>query len=338
MKAAIFADLHIGLKQDSADWHSIALEWADWFSAELKKRYIKTIFFLGDFFHNRNTVSVITLYTASIFLQKLKDFDIHIIYGNHDLFYKNNPEVTGVALFDGFDNIHLYPRPEVVEMGGKKLVFCGWGYNPLDYKGDVLLTHAEVDMFQFNDTITAQTELKPSALLTNYKKVISGHFHGRQIKSWKKGSIEYIGNPFQMDFSDADIDKVFGIIDLDDLSMEYVENNISPIFIENKLSEIIDYADLNRFVKLLEGNFFKLVVDKDITVLDLNELKRLFAACNVRDAKFNLVTKQDFDVTKNDVKSFSIMDSISEYIDSIEVDNKSEIKSYILEIYNKYSI
>lgn len=337
MKAAIFGDLHLGVRQNSEEWHTIALQWCDWFVSELKKREIDTIFFLGDFFDAKFSLSVTTLHVAAEFLKKLEDFQIHMILGNHDLCYKSNFEVSAVTLFRGYNSIHLYSTPEIVEMGGKQLAFLGWGYNPLDYKADVLLCHAEVDMFSFNDFRKIEDGIKPSELLKRYKKVISGHIHGRQIKSWNKGSIEYVGNPFQTKYDDSTIDKVFAIIDLDDLSMEYVENDISPIFIQKKLSDIVEYPDLERFVNLLNSNFFELVLDMDITNADLNEIKRLISACNVRDAKFSFITKQDFNVANNDVKAFSIADSIMEYIDSIEVENKGELKSYILEIYNRYS-
>lgn len=337
MKVGLFTDLHLGIKQDSAEWHAIALEWADWFVSELKKRNIKTIAFLGDFFHNRSTVSVITLYTAFQFIQKLADFDCHFIFGNHDLYYQNNPEVSGVALFDGFKNIHIYNKPEVVELGSKKLVFSGWGYDPLQYEGDVLLTHAEIDVFKFNDGIVCNSGLKPSQLLKKYKRIISGHFHGRQVKNYKAGSIEYIGNPFQTDFSDTEIDKVFAILDLDDLSMDYVQNRVSPRFRRMELSELIEVTDLEEFAKGLQNNFFKVVLNKDITILDVNELKRLLYLCKPRDIKFEWVDKEQFILKDKEIKSFSLADSIREYIENIDIENKDEIQDYILKKFEKYN-
>lgn len=337
MKVGLFTDLHLGIKQDSAEWHAIALEWADWFVSELKERDINTVFFLGDFFHNRSTVSVITLYTAFQFIQKLADFDCHFIFGNHDLYYQNNPEVSGVALFDGFKNIHIYNKPEVVELGGKKLVFSGWGYDPLKYEGDVLLTHAEIDVFKFNDGIICNSGLKPSSLLKNYKKIISGHFHARQIKNYKAGSIEYIGNPFQTDFSDTEIDKVFAILDLDDLSMDYVQNRISPRFRRKELSELVELTDLQDFVNELQGNYLKLVINKDITVVDANELKRLLYQFNPKDVKFDWIDKEQFVLKDKEIKTFDLSDAIREYIDGIEIDSKEEIKNYVLDLFKKHN-
>ena len=44
---------------------------------ENKQNNINDIIFLGDFFHVRTNISVNTLYVASLFLDKLKDFRVH---------------------------------------------------------------------------------------------------------------------------------------------------------------------------------------------------------------------------------------------------------------------
>ena len=337
MKVAIFSDLHLGIKQDSAEWQSIALQWCDWFVEQLQERGIKTIFFLGDFFHNKFVISSTTLYTASIFLNKLKGFDIHLIFGNHDLYYLNNPEVASVNVFAGYNNVHVYSKPYTLNIEGKKLVFCGWGYDPLQYSGDILLTHAEIDVFRFNDLMTCHSELKPSSLLKKYKRVISGHFHQKQIKEYKNGVIEYIGNPFQMDFSNANAEKVFGILDTDTLEMEYIVNPISPQFIKYKLSDLIKLYDLDKFIEDIENAYLRVTIDRDITLADTNELKRLLSLCNPRDIKFDWLDKEQFLLNEKEIKGFQLTDIINEYIDSIEVDSKEIIKNYILELYKKYS-
>jgi metallophosphoesterase superfamily enzyme len=78
-KVAIFSDLHLGIYGNSTDWHDIALKWAGWIASDLKKKKIKDIFFLGDFFHNRSEISVQTVHVASLILEKLKDFNIFMI-------------------------------------------------------------------------------------------------------------------------------------------------------------------------------------------------------------------------------------------------------------------
>lgn len=337
MKVAIFSDLHLGVKQDSTEWHMIALEWCDWFIEELTKRGIKKIYFLGDFFHNKFVISSTTLYTSSLLLEKLKDFEIELIFGNHDLYYLNNPEVASVNVFAGYNNVHVHAKPFIDDIDGTKIVMCGWGYNQLDYSGDVLMTHAEIDLFKYNDLLSCTSDLKPSALLKKYKHVISGHFHGKQLKKYDSGVIEYIGNPFAMDFSDAGIKKVFGILDTGTLEMEYVVNPISPRFIKYNLSDLVEINDIDSFINDIQNAYIRVTIDKDITLADTNELKRLLTLCSPRDIKFEWSNKEQFLVDEKAVQGFSLTDVINEYIDSIDIESKNSIKEYIITLYKKYS-
>lgn len=335
---AIFADLHLGIKQDSSEWHTITLEWCDWFVEQLKSREIDTIFFLGDFFHNKFVISSTTLYAASLFFSKLKDFQIHIIFGNHDLYYLNNPEVASVNIFTGYTNVHIYTKPTELEYNGKKIVFCGWGYDPLEYSGDLLLTHAEIDVFQYNNFMQCQSDLKPSELLKHYNHVISGHFHKQQYVKYDDGKvIEYIGNPFQMDFSDERTDKVFGILNPDDLSLDYVKNPISPTFYRYKLSELVKFKKIDKFTDSIHNSYIKILMDRNITILDANELKTTLLLFRPRDLKLEWLESEDISVVEENIKGFKLVDVINEYLDNIDVENKEEIKKYIISLYETCS-
>ena len=99
MKLAVFTDLHLGIKSDDHKWHKVALEWADSMIDKLSKEGIDNIVFLGDFFHNRSTISVDTLNVTSRFLDKFKNFTLHMILGNHDLYYDKIYDVSAVNIF-----------------------------------------------------------------------------------------------------------------------------------------------------------------------------------------------------------------------------------------------
>ena len=70
-KIGFFTDLHIGIHQNSEKWHNVSLEWAKWFTSELKKRDITKILFGGDFFHYRDEISVKSLHFANDLLDLL---------------------------------------------------------------------------------------------------------------------------------------------------------------------------------------------------------------------------------------------------------------------------
>jgi len=88
-KVCCIADLHIGVHQNSIFWHDTALKWAQWLKEELKKKDIKDIFILGDLYHYRDEIAVNTIHVVNQILTLWEEFNIVILVGNHDAFYKD---------------------------------------------------------------------------------------------------------------------------------------------------------------------------------------------------------------------------------------------------------
>lgn len=339
-KVAIFSDLHLGIKQDSIVWHDIALQWCDWFVSELNKNKIKNVVFLGDFFHTRNTISANTLHVASTMLNKLKDFNLHIILGNHDLYYANEPTVSPVNLFQGRDNIRVYAKPEVVSFGNKSALMCGWGYNPEEYNADVLFTHAEINVFRYNmDVGTCNDGLKASGLLNNFDIVYSGHFHLRQEKVWGNKRIIYVGNTFPMDHSDSYItQKGFDIFDFDTYESTFIQNNISPKFYRVRLSELAEGKwGVEEMNNIIASNIFKIIIDRNITHQDASVLTSLVNAAKPLEFVLEWENGKNFsqDIAEVELKAFDMEDAIKKYIELLDIPNKDDITDYILRLYEK---
>lgn len=342
-KIAIFSDFHLGIKQDSSIWHNIALEWSRWFVNNLNKNNIKDVVFLGDFFHMRNTISANTLHVASQILDNLKDFNLHFILGNHDLYYANEPTVSPVNLFQNRNNIKVYQKPEIVQFGNRKVLMCGWGYDPTEYKADVLFTHAEINLFKYNlDVSSCDSGYKASSLLNNYDIVYSGHFHLRQERTWGEKRIIYVGNTFPMDHSDSYVtQKGFDIFDFDTLESVFIENNISPRFYKVRLSEMVDnkwdYSTLN---KVIPKNIFKIIIDKNVTISDLNILSDIINALKPLEFTYEWENGKNFsqEFSEVELKAFDMVDAIKKYIDLLDIPNKNEVTSYMLDLYQKAQV
>ena len=342
-KIAIFSDLHLGIKQDSVEWHNIALNWCDWFVSELKKRQIKNVAFLGDFFHTRNTISANTLHIASEILNKLSNFNLYFILGNHDLYYANSPSISPVNLFQGRDNIKVFAKPEIVKFGNRSILMCGWGYNPEDFPNtDILFTHAEINMFKYNVSVgNCEEGYKPSGLLEKFDLVYSGHFHFRQEKVWPNKRIVYVGNTFPMDHSDTyNIEKGFDILDLDTLTSEFIKNDISPKFYKLKLSELTNkslWPSDKLTNEVVPENIFKIIIDMDITPSDMNILNNIVLSLKPLEFSVEWENGKNFsqDIAELELKAFDMEDAIKKYIELLDISNKDEIISYILKLYKK---
>lgn len=339
MKFAVFGDLHLGIKQDSTSWHEVALQWGERFVKTLQERNIDQVVFLGDFFNNRSTVSVNTLYVAYQFLDLFykANIKLHMILGNHDLYYHNDPEVSGVALFSRYPNVTIYSKPTEVTFGTKKCWFIGWGYDQMQYKGDILFTHAEINVFKYN---AKQGEcnggLRVSELLQNFNLVYTGHFHLRQNKKWSAGEVRYPGNPFQMDYSDECCVKGFEIYDTETEQVEFVPDHETPRFYRVKLSQMIK-TDIEELKENIRNSYFKLILDMNITFHDVDVIMQLINACRPKTSGFEWENGQKFsqNIEEGEFQSFEIEDAITEFINQMDIPRKDEVSAYLLKIYKQ---
>lgn len=338
-KVAIFTDLHLGKHNNSSEWHKIALDWCDWFIAQLRAKKIKDVIFMGDWHDNRSEISVHTLDVSAKLIDKFDDFNLHMIVGNHDIPYKNHTDVTSVSIYGGKPNIKIYDKPEVLSVFERNLMFMPWGAT-LDQAvpSDVIFGHLEIESFKMNSAKTCDHGLKPAELLDIAPLVFSGHFHVKSTRNYKQGTIAYIGNPFQMDFGDQHDQKGFVILDLDTMKYKWIENNISPVHYNIKLSDIVEKG-FDQFTAKFIGNIIKLNVDidypsKDIIMLfdKISSLKPL--AFNPDYTYIARTVTGDAAVT-DQITSIDIKQSIIDYIDVIDVYGKDKVRDYMLELYDK---
>jgi hypothetical protein len=70
--------------------------------------------------------------------------------------------------------------------------------------------------------------------LSNYNHVFSGHYHTRS----QNENITYVGTPYELFWSDYKDPKVFGIIDTENLKIDYVQN-------PHRMFYKINYDDAN---------------------------------------------------------------------------------------------
>ena len=60
-KAAVFTDIHFGMRQNSKAHNDDCMGFVKWFCAEAKRQDCDTAIFMGDWHHHRATVNVSTL-------------------------------------------------------------------------------------------------------------------------------------------------------------------------------------------------------------------------------------------------------------------------------------
>jgi|TARA_R110002110_G_scaffold7140_1_gene36243 DNA repair exonuclease SbcCD nuclease subunit len=335
-KAALFSDLHLGIYGNSEKWHEIALEWADWIVKDLTAKKIKDVFFLGDFFHNRSEISVQTMSVATQILNKFSIFNIVMIVGNHDAYYKNRSDIHSLGLMQGHENITIVSENLEVDAFDKKLLFVPWNNELPEGKFDYIFGHFEIQNFKMNNYKVCDHGLTAMEFLTSRTDtVFSGHFHHRNTKKYKEGSINYIGNTFPMDFADVDNIKGYYILDLEDGDLEFVENTVSPKFKKITASKIKTYTEDD-----FDNNIIKLIVDIEMTDKQVEKFQTYIAKFKPWqfNTEFNTVSKLTDDV--EEIDSIDVLEQFDEYIEQLKFDDDKQkrIDTKIKELYAKNNI
>ena len=104
-KICCLSDLHIGVHQGSSTWHNISLDFAKWLVKHLDENGIKDIVICGDINNDRNEISVNSLNVVNNVFKIWKKYNIKVIVGNHDAYYRDISDINSLSLLYGWDNI-----------------------------------------------------------------------------------------------------------------------------------------------------------------------------------------------------------------------------------------
>ena len=332
------ADIHIGVHQNSAFWHKVTNDWANWLSGELRKKNIKDIVISGDLFHFRDEIAVNTLHEASKILECFNDFNLIILCGNHDCFLKDSSEINSLQPFKKWQNITVVDTVTTAQHNGKTIGFIPWGTNLSKIpKADVIFGHFEISSFKMNTHSVCVDGLKSSDLIKKSDLVFTGHFHNRDERHYDDKSIVYVGNPFQMDFSDATLSKGYYTIDLKTSKYEFTENTTSPRHFNILLSELTKQGTLTDANKeQIQGNLVKLRMDKRISPehveILITKIKQFSPAQLAIDYDF-AINEYDLSSERKDFSGIDIEQAIIEFINLMDINNKNDVVKYTIDLY-----
>jgi len=339
-KIAIFTDLHLGVHQNSNFWLDVSIDWVKWFADQLNTKKINQIVFCGDFFHYRNEISLVALKAADDVLDILKDFEVHMIPGNHDCYYKLNADINSLSIFKGKHNVKVYEQMYIME-SSKRITFCPWGTDIQKIpQSDIIFGHFELQNFKMNAHKICEHGDDASLLTSKAPLIISGHFHLRDEKKLNGSTILYAGNPFQMDFGDAYQSKGFYILNLENLKYEFIENTFTPKHIKIYLSNLIKLNNVNKeFSSFIPNNIIKLIIDKNISSDQLEILVNKMNSFKPNDLHV------DYDINYNKIKlseegnvdlsGVDITKAIEEFVNILDINNKKEVVDYTINLYNR---
>jgi hypothetical protein len=329
-KAALFTDIHFGLKSNSSVHNQDCEDFVDWYIAKAKEEGCDTGIFMGDWHHNRNSLNITTMDYSLRALEKLgKAFDqFYFFPGNHDLYYKDKRDIHSVEFGKYIPGVTVIHKPSTID----NVLLCPWlvgdeWRNIEKSKAQYVFGHFELPHFYMNAMV--QMPDHGEVQLDHFNKFemgFSGHFHKRQ----NKGNMVYIGNAFPHNYSDAwDDDRGMCIMEWGGKPVYHAWED-QPKFRTVKLSQLIDTAD----TMLASKMHLRVSLDIDITYEEASFIKEDFMGkYNIRELTL-IAEKKDVEINNNiDVRAFESVDQIvSNQLVSIESDTYDS--KILLSIYN----
>jgi DNA repair exonuclease SbcCD nuclease subunit len=341
-KIGLFSDIHLGLAQDSKQWHDISLNFAKWASKKFHEKGIKQILIPGDIFHNRSEIGVNTLAVAKEFFDSFKEFEIFISTGNHCCFFKNNSTVNSISILDGWNNIKIFDKdPVILTYKDKKISMIPWGieYDQIP-KTDICIGHFEISSFYMNSYKVCDHGMESKQLFKKAPLIISGHFHKKDDRKYDKGRIVYLGSPYQHNFGDTGDARGIYVLDLENNELEFIENNISPKHIKLSTKAFVqnpDSIESSLLEEQMKNNIVSLVVDTEIEQDELAQLTSKLHKVSPLSIRTDYISDnmgiETLDNTK-EIDSGNLLKDIEDFVNNLDIENKKEVIEYLTESYN----
>ena len=311
-KVAIITDTHFGARNDSPAFSRYFKKfYEEVFFPTLEERGIRTVIHMGDVVDRRKFINWKTLY------------QMREVENNHQF--------------------HVYTEPTEVEIDGLKCLMQPWICDEnreqslkaiQDTEAQILFGHLEVKGFEMHMGSWNQEGVDAS-LFKKFDMAMSGHFHHKS----DNGNVYYLGNPYEITWSDYNDPRGFHIFDTKTRELEFIQNPFQmfhKIYYDDENTqtmESIQAEDYSKYkdcyvkivsVKKTNPFIFETLVDKlykegteDISVVE-------------NFAEFeNMNDIDDIDQAED------TMTILSKYVNSMKIDNKQELDTLMKSLYTE---
>ncbi len=341
MKVAILTDTHYGAKKGSKHLHDyFELFYKNVFFPALEENNVETVIHMGDAFDSRKSIDYQSLEWAKrVVFNPLKKYEVHMIIGNHDTYYKNTNSVNSPELLlQTYSNIRTYSDPTEVNIGGLKILFLPWINQENEERTFKLIEkttcrcamgHLECQGFRVNRQLVMEHGLE-SQLFEKFERVFSGHYHTRSTN----GTIFYLGNPYEMYWTDVNDTRGFHIFDTETLEHTPINNPYKlfyNIYYEDTPYQLFDATEY-------QNKIVKVIVRKKSKPKDFEKFIDKFYNVGVQELKiienFEIQESEDFKVDEDE----NTLSVLNRYIDDSEFNcDKNIIKTIIQDLYQQAS-
>jgi predicted phosphodiesterase len=350
MKIALVTDTHWGIRNDNIAFHKYFEKfYSQIFFPYLEEHGIKDIVHLGDIVDRRKYINFISARALrKQFIEPaMKDYNTHIIIGNHDTYYKNTNAVNAMEelyWLNNKENFKWYDSATEVDFDGCKILFVPWIcsgnfretmdlINSTD--AEIAFGHLELSGFSMYKGHVAMEGDDPK-IFEKFDIVCSGHYHTRS----SSGNIHYLGSPCEYTWSDFNDPRGFHVFDTETRELTFIQNPLTifrKIFYDDTdmtLEEIMafDVSAYNEtIVKVVVKNrdnpyWFDMFIEKleGVGVIDLQ----------VVEDHLNLALEDEQDIVDEAEDTLTIL---RKYVSQLELKgiSHSKVENTIASLYHE---
>ena len=337
---ACITDSHYGAKKGSKHLHDyFELFYKNVFFPTLEEHEIKTVIHMGDVFDSRKSIDYQSLeWSKRVVFDPLKKYEVHMLVGNHDCYFKDSNHVNSPELLlQDYSNIKTYSSPTNTKIGGIDITLIPWicsdNYDETlkviqKSNAKIAMGHLELRGFYVNKHLVMDDHGMDSTIFSKFEKVFSGHYHTRS----DNGKIFYLGNPYEMYWSDVNDIRGFHIFDTETLIHTPVNNPYKLFY--NIYYDDTPYQTFD--ASKYSNKIVKVIVRKKSKPKSFEKFIDNLYKIGVQDLKivenFEIKENDDF-VVEEEENTISVL---NRYIDESEFNfDKSVIKGIFENLYKQ---
>jgi DNA repair exonuclease SbcCD nuclease subunit len=339
MLVGIITDTHWSARKSSRLFHDyFELFYKNVFFPTLEQYGITTVIHMGDAFDSRKSIDFAGLdWTRRVVLEPLSSYDVHLITGNHDCYFKNSNKVNSPELLlSEYQNIKTYSEPTEIKVGDLGVLLLPWINSENSERSlkmiqktkcKVAMSHLELNGFSPYKGHIMDSGMD-ATIFNNFKKVFSGHYHTRS----DNGTVYYLGNPYEIYWNDVNDTRGFTIFDTETLEHFPVNNPYRMfynIYYEDTPHQTFD-------IREYENKIIRVIVRKKSNQKHFEKFIDKLYTANVAELKivenFQVQDIEEFEAFESE-DTFSIL---QRYVNESECDlNKNTITNILEEVYKE---
>jgi DNA repair exonuclease SbcCD nuclease subunit len=340
MRVAVLTDTHYGARKGSKYLHDhFELFYKKIFFPTLKEQGVEAVIHMGDAFDSRKSIDYQSLEWAKrVVFEPLRGYEVHMIIGNHDCYYKNTNNVNSPSLLlKDYPNVKTYSSPQTINVGGLDIMMVPWicseNYDETlsqikKSKAKVAMGHLELQGFRVNRNLIMEEHGTDPKIFDKFTKVFSGHYHTRS----DNGKVFYLGNPYEMYWTDVNDTRGFHIFDTETLTHTPINNPYKlfyNIYYEDTPYQVFDASEY-------ENKIVKVIVRKKSKPKDFEKFIDKLYTAGIQELKivenFDIQENEEFEIDETE----NTLSILNRYIEESEFEfDKNIIKGIFQDLYRQ---